>query len=410
MNTVNRLPIFFKRRLAFAALVLAFAIGAVIAGAPSALMAAPPKKDCSDNTEYPDAFARVKCRHDAVSDQLAYTADEAFAPGTELHGRVKPSRLAHIGDSGQRGKRAKDKRTPADFKKMAKSEVRGNRKGGHLVPLTDFDDVIPPGGDGICDYEQEDPSNAQCAAIELDEFGDPQACNPKKKNKGKGKPGSDKFAGLECDLAFDPEEAESADEELEMEQAAEQLEATFGAVEDDLVEMNEHLDNVNATLPAFAGFAQAAAADPCSPPQPTPGLSEAAAALRGLVAAAQGASAIADSASGQTVVVLGSGGNGRAFATIANAASMVLELAYITLDEIVSAETSALQAATMACVVQVAGQVAALQALMMQQHGEIMANDDANTAAIQTRLNEVEAELSRLLNTPQGQRDNFPVK
>lgn len=408
MKPINR-PRRITRPLAFATLALAVAVGVVFASTPSGLMAAPPKKDCSDSTEYPDAFARVKCRHDAVSDQLAYTSDDAFAPGTALHGRVKPSRLAHIGDSGQRGKRAKDKRTPADFKKMAKSEVRGNRKGGHLVPLTDFDDVIPPGGDGICDYEQGN-DNADCAAIELDEFGDPQACNPKKKNKGKGKPGSDKFAGLECDLAFDPEEAASEDEELEMELAAEQLEATFGAVEDDLVEMNEHLDNVNATLPAFAGFAQAAAADPCSPPQPTPGLSEAAAALRGLVAAAQGASAIADSASGQTVVVLGSGGNGRAFATIANAASMVLELAYITLDEIVSAETSALQAATMACVAQVAGQVAALQALMIQQHGEIMANDDANTAAIQTRLNEVEAELSRLLNTPPGRRDDFPVK
>jgi len=397
------------RCLAVAALSLAFAVGAVIAGTPSTATAAPPKKDCSDTTEFPDAYSRVKCRHDAVADQLAYTADEVFVPGTELHGRVKPSRLAHIGDSGQRGKRAKDKRTPADFKKMAKSEVRGNRKGGHLVPLTDFDDITPPGGDGICDYEQGD-TNAQCAAIELDGNGDLQACNPKKKNKGKGKGGSDKFAGLECDLAFDPEEAANADEEMEMEMAAEQLEATFGAVEDDLVEMNEHLDNVNAALPAFAGFLRATQADPCNPPQPTPGLSEAAAALRGLVAAGQGASAIADSASGQTVVVLGSGGNGRAFATIANAAAMVIELAYITLDEIVGAETSALQAATMACVAQVAGQVAALQALMIQQHLEIMANDDENTAAIQTRLNEVEAELSRLLNTPSGRRDDFPVK
>ena len=389
-----------------AVVALAAALG-TIAGAPPAAIAAPSKKDCSDTTTYPDAFARLKCRHDGVTDQLEYTADTAYGDDKPLGNRVKPSRLAHIGDSGQRGRRAKERNTKDVFKKIAKDEVRGNRKAGHLVPLTDFDDVAP--ADGICDYEQGD-TTAQCAAVELDEFGELQACNPEKKNKGKGKPGSGKFAGLECDLSFDPEEAANADEELEMEKAAEQLEATFSAVEDDMIEMNEHLDKLNANLPVTAGFVRAAAADACVLPQGTPGLSIAAAALRGLTAAAQGASSIADSAGGQTVVVLGSGGNGRSFATIANTAAMLLELSYITVDEIVSAETSELQAATMACVAQVAGQVAALQVEMTRQHGEIMANDDENTAAIQTRLNEVEAELSRLLNTPHGQRDSFPLK
>lgn len=391
--------------LALASVALAFAVAMAVTGMPSAAAAAPAKKDCSDETQYPDAFARVKCRHDAVADQLAYTADEAYAPETPLHGWIKESRLAHIGNAGQRGKRAKQRRTAADFKKLAKSEVRGNRKAGHLVPLSDFDDVD---GDGICDYEQGDES-AQCAAIELDEFGELQACNPKKKNKGKGKPGNDKFAGLECDRSFDPEEAANDDEDAEMELAAEELEATFGAVEDDLRDMNTHLDDVNAALPASAGFAFAATAGSCDVPQPTPGLSEAAAALRGLTAAAQGASAIADSAGGQTAVALGFGGNGRAFATVANAAAMVIELSYITLDEIAGAEAAELQAATMACVSEVAGQVAALQAQMIQQHLDIMANDDENTAAIQTRLDEVEAELSRLMNTPQGRREEFPT-
>jgi hypothetical protein len=384
------------------ALVVIGVAGLFALGAPSVGFAAPGKKDCSQG----DAFERLKCRHDAVADQLEYTSDTIFADDTKLSQRTKPTRIKHIKNSRAKAQRAKVKNTREKFRKLAKDEARGNKKAGHLVPLGSADDLD---GDGICDYEQGD-MNAKCAAVELDDFGELQECNPEKKNKGKGKPGQGKFDGLECDLLFDPDEASTVSEEIDMDEAALQMEDTYSAVEDDFIEMNTHLDTLNQNLPADSGPVLAAAANGCVLPELTPGLAEAAAVLRGLTAAGWGAASIMDSATGQTVVVFGSGGNGRAAAVIVDSAALAVELAYITVDEILSAESSSLQDATAQCILKVAGDIAALQALMIQQHGEIIANDDANTAMLQDQIETVRAQVVRLLNTPQGQRDEFPIK
>ncbi len=396
----------------------------VIAGAPPAATAAPPAKaDCSS---FADVFDRVKCRHDAVADQMAYTADEAFADGTVMRGRAGPERAKHIGNARARGQQSKGRTTKAALKRQAKAEARGNRKAGHLVPLTAFDDV---NDDGICDYEQGD-TNAQCAAVELDQFGELQACNPEKKNKGKGKGnprGSGKFDGLECDLAFDPDNAVNTDEAADMEQAAEQMEEAFDAVEDDMIEMNGHLDAINAETPVGFSSLRAAAANGCDIPVFGPAATTAARVLRISAVTVRGVASVQDSVFSQTVVAFGAGGNLRSSASFFDYAAAVVEVAYVIADEIATDQSNQVQAATSACVADVATQVgevadqlAALQALMAAQHVQIQANDNANTAAtqandnantaaLQARLNEVEAELSRILNTPHGQRESFPA-
>lgn len=393
-----------------AALAVAFI---VIAGAPPAAIAAPPTKvDCSSLV---DVFERVKCRHDAIVGQMEYTADTAFAPGTELHERTSPAQIKLMGNARAQGQRSRDRTSPAELRKLVKDEVRGNRKTAHLVPLDNLADDTD--GDGICDYEQDNP-NALCAAIELDEFGELQACNPEKKNKGKGRPGSGKFEGLECDLAFDPQ---VADEESEMELAAALMEETFDAVEDDFIEMNEELDTVNDNLFAGSASLRAAASDACDIPTSSTDLFVSASVLRGIWIAVKGATAIHKDFTTQTFVAGGFGGNTRSFAVYMDSATLLAELAYFGVDTAVAVQARAKQAKIGDCIIEVGGQVAvvagqvgdvatqitALRAAMDRQHGDVQANDNANTAALQARLDAVEAELSRLLNTPQGAREDF---
>ncbi|MDH3947384.1 MAG: hypothetical protein OEU74_00325 [Gammaproteobacteria bacterium] len=392
-------------------LVLAVAFGLFVSGVPSTVMAIPPaKKDCAQQ----DVFERLACRQAALADQMEYTSDTAFAEGTRLHQRIKPGRLAHIKNAKQKTQRAKKKNTMEVFKRQAKTESQGNKKGGHLVP---FDDVVDDmNGDGICDYEQGNDS-AQCAAIELDESGNLQVCNPNKKNKGKGKGGGNpKFEGLECDVFFESEEGSTPAEEEDMEESAEQLEATYSTTEDNMIEMNEHLDIVNANLPDESA-AVLAAQNGCVLPELTPGLADAAIALREIHAIVFGAARIAADFGGQDFVAFGFGGNTRtlavAFDSIATAANVV----FIALDESRRAESSELQTAISDCVSQSAGEIAALQTQVLelqvqiqQEHDEIMANDNANMATILSNLEQVRAELAEILNTPLGVREEFPVK
>lgn len=404
-----------RKHFAFSlAAALAVAV-IVIAGAPPAAIALPPDKvDCSMFT---DAFERVKCRHDAVADQMAHTADMVFAPGTVLHGRAGPGRVKHIGNARVRGQRAKGQLTMGALKKLAKAEVRGNRKAGHLVPFDEFADDT--NGDGICDFEQGDDM-AQCAAVELDAMGDLQACNPGKKNKGKGKPGPGKFAGgLECDLSFDPENADNPEEAFDMDQAAQGMEETFSAVEDDFIEMNGLLEDINMDGSASL---RAAATDECNIPVFSNAAKIAALAGRLVAAIAQGAASVQDSVFSQTVVVFGAGGNLRSSASVMDYAAAVLKVAYIIADEIVIDQKSQVQTATNACIAStveqvgdlatqvgnLATQVGELRAQMLTQHGMTRTNDNTNTEALRVRLGEVEDELSRLLNTPHGQRNGFP--
>ena len=382
-----------------AALVLAVVCGLVASGVPSAVLAAPPcKKDCTQR----DVYERLACRQAALAEQMEYTSDTVFAEGTKLHQRIKPARLSHIKNAKEKTQRAKNKNTKETFKRQAKAEAQGNKKGGHLVPLDDVED--DQNSDGICDYEQGN-ENAKCAAIELDESGNLQECNPKKKNKGKGKGGNPKFEGLECDLCYDSEEASTISEEDDMEEGAEQLDATYSTTEDDLIEMNEHLDIVNANLPEGPA-AVLTAANGCELPELTPGLADAAFALREIHAAVFGAARIAADFGGQVFVAFGFGGNTRTVAVAFDTIALAANIAYITIDEIHKSESGELQAAIMNCVNQSAGEIEALQTqilelkfMIQQEHDEIIANDNANTAT-----------LVDLLNTPQGRRDEFPIK
>lgn len=382
------------------------------AGVPLKALAVPPaKKDCAQQ----DVFERLVCRQAALTDQIEYTSDTVFAAGTKLNQRMKPARLAQIKNAKAKAQRAKKKNTMDAFKRQAKAESQGNKKGGHLVP---FDDALDDmDGDGICDYEQGNTS-AQCAAIELDMSGNLQVCNPNKKNKGKGKGGGNpEFEGLECDLFFDSEAGSTPSEEADINEAAEQLDATYSTTEDNMIEMNEHLDTVNANLPDVSAAAVLAAGNSCMLPGLTPGLADAAFALREIHAVVFGAARIAADYGGQDFVAFGFGGNTRTVAIVFDTIATVANVAYIAIDEENKAENGALQRAISDCVIQSAGEIAALQTqvlalqvLMQDEHSAIMINDNANTATVLSKLEQVRTELIDILNTPLGVREEFPVK
>ena len=384
-------------------LVLAVVFGLIASGAPSAVLAAPPSKKACTQV---DPFERLACRQGAIADQVGYTSDTAFAVGTKLHQHTNPARLAHIGNAKGIAQRATKKHTKETFMRQAKAEAQGNKKGGHLVPLTDLDDT---NGDGICDYEQ-GRVDAKCAAIELDASGNLQECNPGKMNKGKGKGGKNpNLEGLECDLSYDSEEAWTDSEAEDMNEAAEQLDATYSATEDNLIEMNEHLDNVNETVPVGSATV-VTAANGCVVPTVDPKLTAAVPILRIVHATLFGVARQMADVGGQDFVIFGAGGNTRTIAIAFDTIAAVANLAYITVDEIHKTESGAVQGAIMDCVNQTAGEIASLKALIQLEHGQIKANDNANRDTIMTKLEEIRAEVVNLLNTPLGQRPTFPEK
>ncbi|MCK4950707.1 MAG: hypothetical protein KAS48_02735 [Gammaproteobacteria bacterium] len=368
----------------------------------------PGKANCSG-----DVYERLKCRSDAISGQLTYTDDMAFAEGTRLSNQITDERRAHISNARIKAENGKSRTNKAKFKKYARNESRSHKDEiGHFMPLSSADDMD---ANGICDFE-EGNEDAECLAVELDEDGATQACNPYKRNKGKSE-------GLECDVFYDSED------EADVDLVAEEMEANFIAVESDLMQMNEQLDIANATeenISSASSDISVAASETsadggCEIPDASPGLSEAVAALRTIAATVKGAGTIYDAASDQVFVVLGSGGNIASSATAFHYASLAAEIAYIVTDEVYQAEISALQAATTECVVKSADAIAetgekiddviellnALQAQILASKIEIKENDDANTSNIQTDIENTRSELSDLLNTPQGKREWF---
>jgi hypothetical protein len=386
--------------------VLAIVIGLFVSSVPFAVVAVPPpKKDCAQE----DVFERLVCRQAGLSDQMEYTSDTVFADGTKLHQNAKKVHLDHLNNSKKKLLRANKKSTKETFKIIAKGESRGNKKTGHLIPLDDIlDDAIPQGGDGICDYEQGN-ENAQCAAIELDEFGQLQTCNPKKKNKGKGK-GGVKFEGLECDLFDVTEEGSSPDEQEDMDEAAEQMDATYSAMEDDLIEANESLDYINENLPE--NFANVLSTENgCDIPSVDPELSNKVHDLRLAYASVFGAARIAADIGGQNIPIPFDGSiNSRWIAIAVDAAALAVNIVYIVSDEAVKKASADKQEAIAQCVSKTASDIADLRKQMIEDHSDIMANDDQNTETIVTNLEKVRAEVVNLLNTPQGRRDWFPIK
>ena len=364
---------------------------------PVTSFSTPLKAECSST----DVYERIKCKSDAISGQLEYTSDTAFAAGSRLHGHAKLERLKHINNAKTKAVHGKSRTNKDNFKKFAKNEAQSHKKElGHLIPLTLADDVDE---NGICDYQSGDKL-AKCLAVELDIDGNAQACNPEKKNKGKKD-------GLECDLFFDGENPEDTQE------IADEMEASFDAIESDLIEMNKQLDSVNAQPSAAFNVVKSESTDSCTLPDQTEGLSVAVAALRAVSAALSGAATIYDAASDQTIVLLGNGGNISGTASPLHYAALVGVLAYIITDEIYQAEVSELQAATMACVAQTAGAISELDAkidalaqLIITSTVAIKSNDNANAAVIRSDIENLRSEMYDLLNTPQGQRESFNGK
>ncbi|GAO03719.1 hypothetical protein [Anaeromyxobacter sp. PSR-1] len=363
--------------------------------APAVGRAQPPeKRACGDL----DPYARLTCRQAALAAQLGYTADVAFADGTKLQRSTPRDRVTHIRNAKANAARAVKNHDREAFRRHARNEALGVKGGGHLMPLSAGDDG---NGDGICDYEQGN-LHARCAAVEPDASGNPQACNPETKNRGKAR------RGLECDTFLDV--AEASGDAADMRESAEELDATYGSTEDALIEMNLRLDDVNASTTAGG---PTAAAGGCIVPTVDPRLADAVPALRLVAATLAGIARQVADVGGQDAL----GFNALGITLIPETAAAIANVVYIGVDEIHKQESGAVQGAIMACVNQTAGDLAELRSLVeqlvtlvQQEHTRTRGRDDDNTAALSTQVEEVRREVVDLLNTPLGQRPVFPGK
>ena len=376
--------------------ILSFAL--ICSVTVSASLAEPPIKKTCDG----DVYERLQCRHGGVGEQIEFMGGILSDEGGSLSGKLTDGQKGQAKSSKMKAGRARVKIKGDNFKKLAKSEAKSNKNICHLVPLSDADDSD---GDGICDWEQGD-SNAECAAIELDGNGDLQACNPAKKNKGKGKD------GLECDQTCNPEESLTEDEEAEMQLEAQIMDEAYDSLETDMREMNEDLEDLNTELETSSVYNSfMAAADGCSDvPTIPPALALSASLLRQASVTAKGIAAQAGTGCEQTAVAAGFGGNGSTVCLVFETAAAIVELAYVTVDEILKEMTGQLQTSTLACIQEMKGDMEAGFEMLSNQHTAIMANDDENTAEIMNRIQALRNELVQLLNTPQGQRPDFPKK
>ena len=368
-----------------------------IAGTVSISNAVPGKGIC-DQT---DTYDKLKCKHDNVATQVEFMANEIFKAGTPLGDQLTPGQRKQLKSVEMKSARAKHKSEANDFKKLAKRELKANKKNCYFIPLTVDDDYE---GDGICDYEQGD-KNASCAAIELDAEGNLQPCNPEKKNKGKGN------EGLECDQNCYTDEASTYEEADEMLEEAAPMGQAYDALETDLYDVNEKLENLNSSPSALLSYNSVSeASNSCETPSTTPGLDIAAGILRQVSVTARGLAGISGTGCDQTAVALGFGGNGSVVCLVFETAASVLEVAYVTTDEILKTEMSALQSSTLECLQQTAGEIDTGFMNLYAQHNNIILNDNDNRDAIITKIEEVRLELINLLSTPLGQRAIFPVK
>ncbi|HJW27849.1 MAG TPA: hypothetical protein VJ508_01230, partial [Saprospiraceae bacterium] len=162
----------------------------------------------------------------------------------------------------------------------------------------------------------------------------------------------------------------------------------------------------NASQPSVS----AAVYDCSNIPSTTPDLALTTGILRQVSVTARGLAGVANTGCQQTAVALGFGGNGSAVCAVFQTAAAVLEVAYTTVDAIRLAEAGELSNATLACLQQVKGNMDNNFTTLMNQHNQIMDNDNENTTKIMNRLEQLRAELVTILSTPQGQRSDFPIK
>jgi hypothetical protein len=380
------------------ACILAVAFFILSAGAASDCLAAPPQLGSCD--DQPNSYAKLKCKHDNVANQIEYMTNNIFAEGTLLGNQLTEGQKGELKSMHSKSARARAKSTADDFKKLAKSEAKSNKDSCSYVPLSASD------ADGICEPDQ----GEKCAAIELDADGNLQECNPKKKNKGKGTKGrAGKTEGLECDQICDTEDALTTEEEAEMQAEAEPMDEAYEALGAELYKVNTDLEDLNSNSTGLMSVRAASDAS-CDIPETTPGLDLATGILRQVSVTARGLAGMSGTGCEQTAVALGFGGNGSVVCLVFETAASILEIAYVTTDEILKIESSALQTATLSCLQKMQGDIETGFTNLYNQHADIKANDNNNTAKIMNQIEQVRAEVVRLLNTPQGQRSDFPVK
>ncbi len=375
-------------------------VACLVAGTAADALAAPPPKGSCDSE--PDAYAKLKCKHDNVAAQLEYMTNNVFAEGTLLGDQLTEGQKGQMKSMNLKAKRAKAKSSADEFKKLAKGAAKSNKNICRLVPLSASDD------NGICEPEK----GEKCAAIDRDADGNLQECNPAKKNKGKGaKGGTGTTGGLECDQICDPAEALTSDEATEMQAEAEPMDTDYDALETELHTINTDLDNLNSNASSMKAAAPllAVTAGTCNIPETTPGLDLATGILRQVSTTARGLAGMAGTSCKQTAVALGFGGNGSIVCLVFETAASVLEIAYVTTDQILLVESGAVQSATLQCLKSVQGDISTGFTNLYNQHADLKANDNNNRIMIMNRLEEIRSELVQLLNTPQGQRPSFPV-
>ncbi|WP_136513809.1 hypothetical protein [Geomonas edaphica] len=381
----------------------------LLIGLNAVAWASPPAAASCDQA---DVYEKLKCKHDGVASQIEFMTG-LFQEGTLLGDKLTTGQRGQMKGMKMKTDRSKNKNGASDFKKLAKSEAKSNKGVCYRVPLTAQDDLI--NNDGICDYDQGN-SNAKCAAIDLDGNNNKQACNPLKKNKGKGQD------GLECDQICNADEAVTDAERLEMEAEAAPMDQAYGSLEGELHKVNGDLEELNAASPqALVSLSAQTVPSGCEAPATTPGLDLAAGILRQVSVTARGLAGMSGTGCEQTAVALGFGGNGSVVCLVFETAASILEIAYTTVDEILKSEESALQSSTLSCLQKTAGSIDSGFTTLYAQHADIKHNDDnnalliknnnnANTAALMERINQLRNELVTILSTPQGQRTQFPVK
>ncbi len=382
------------------AVPIAVACFIMILGAATVCSAAPPPKGSCDALQ--DTYDKLKCKHDNVASQIEYMTDHVFADGTLLGNALTEGQKGQLKSMNSKSKRSRAKSESSDFKKLAKSEARSSKSNCRLVPLSAADD------NGICEPEK----GEKCAAIEPDALGNLQECNPAKKNKGKGaKGGNGRTDGLECDQICDPAEALTGDEATAMEAEAAPMNEAYDALETELYSINEDLDNLNANASTLLSSRSVLAANgSCDVPETTPGLDLATGILRQVSVTARGLAGMSGTGCEQVAVALGFGGNGSVVCLVFETAASILEIAYVTTDQILITENNAVQSATLGCLQKIQGDMTTAFTNLYNQHSDIKANDDNNTAKIMNQIEQMRAEVVRLLNTPQGQRSAFPAK
>ncbi|WP_224982880.1 hypothetical protein [Geomonas agri] len=386
----------------------AIVVSVLVITSHTAAWASPPATASCDQT---DIYDRLKCKHDGVANQIEFMTG-LFQEGSLLGDKLTAGQREHLKGVKMNTGRSKIKNGASEFKKLAKTGAKSNKNACYRVPLSAQDDQ---NNDGVCDYDQGTLS-AKCAAIDLDSNGNKQACNPLKKNKGKGQD------GLECDQICNADDGVTDAERQDMQAEAEPMEQAYGALEGELHKVNGDLEELNAVAPQalFSMSAQTVSAG-CDTPVSTPGLDIASGVMRQVSVTARGLAGMAGASCKQTAVALGFGGNGAIVCLAFETAASVLEIAYTTVDEILKSEQGALQTSTLSCLQHTAGSIDSGFATLYTQHADIQRNDnnnatsiknnsDANTAALMERINQLRNELVTILNTPQGQRAQFPVK